>query len=175
MFLKDIHFPVALITKILKNEDGSTGIYLASNDLETSANRIYGVFQKRSCIEEYHKSIKQKTSLEKSPTKMARSQGNHIFASIFGYRKLEFLKTKTLLNRFALKYKLLVKANQEAFKECGNFFESTATAQSELSQRLNRIIDVTITVFFLQFYNSFGESPTNFLPRTLFKCSYLFF
>ena len=129
VFLKDIPFPVALITKIFKNEDGSTGtLYLVSNDLESSADRIYEIYQKRWCIEEYHKSIKQNTSLEKSPTKVVNSQRNHIFASIVAYCKLEFLRTKTSLNHFALKYKLLVKANQAAFKEYKKLFESNTTA-----------------------------------------------
>ena len=129
VFLKDIPFPVALITKIFKNEDGSTGtLYLVSNDLESSADRIYEVYQKRWRIEEYHKSIKQNTSLEKSPTKVVRSQRNQIFASIIAYCKLEFLRTKTSLNHFALKYKLLVKANQAAFKEYKKLLESTTAA-----------------------------------------------
>jgi hypothetical protein len=39
VFLKDIPFPLALITKIFKNEDGSTGsLYLVSKDLESSAD-----------------------------------------------------------------------------------------------------------------------------------------
>ena len=129
VFLKDIPFPVALITKIFKNEDGSTGtLYLVSNDLESSADRIYEIYQKRWRIEEYHKSIKQNTSLEKSPTKVVNSQRNHIFASIVAYCKLEFLRTKTSLNHFALKYKLLVKANQAAFKEYKKLFESSSAA-----------------------------------------------
>lgn len=129
MFLKDIPFPVALITKIFKNEDGSTGtLYLVSNDLESSADRVYEIYQKRWRIEEYHKSIKQNTSLEKSPTKVVRSQRNHIFASIVAYCKLEFLRTKTSLNHFALKYKLLIKANQAAFKEYKKLLESTTAA-----------------------------------------------
>lgn len=116
--LKDCAFSVALITKIFKNEDGSTGtLYLVTNDLESSADQIYEVYKKRWRIEEYHKSIKQNASLEKSPTKVARSQRNHIFASIIAYCKLEFLKLKTCLNHFALKYKLLLKANQIAFLE----------------------------------------------------------
>lgn len=127
--LKDFSFPVALVTKIFKNEDGSTGtLYLVTNDLNSSADRIYEVYQKRWRIEEYHKSIKQNASLEKSPTKVVRSQKNHIFASIVAYCKLEFLRTKTLLNHFALKYKLLVKANQMAFQELNRLFEKSTTA-----------------------------------------------
>jgi len=116
--LKNCSFSVALITKIFKNEDGSTGtLYLVTNDLESSADRIYEVYKKRWRIEEYHKSIKQNASLEKSPTKVVRSQKNHIFASIIAYCKLEFLKVKTCLNHFALKSKILIKANQMAFSE----------------------------------------------------------
>lgn len=118
VWLKDMSFPVALITKIFKNEDGSTGtLYLVTNDLESSADRLYEIYQKRWRIEEYHKSIKQNTSLEKSPTKVVRSQKNHIFASIIAYCKLEFLRTQTFLNHFALKYQLLMKANRMAFLE----------------------------------------------------------
>lgn len=116
--LKGCPFSVALIAKIFKNEDGSTGtLYLVTNDLESSADHIYEVYQKRWRIEEYHKSVKQNASLEKSPTKVERSQRNHIFASIIAYCKLEFLKIKTNLNHFALKYKILVKANQTAYQE----------------------------------------------------------
>ena len=124
IWLKELSFPVALITKVFKNEDGSTGtLYLVTNDLESSADRIYEVYQKRWRIEEFHKSIKQNASLEKSPTKVARSQKNHIFASIVAYCKLEFLKIKTSMNHFALKYKLLIKANQSAFLELQKLFE----------------------------------------------------
>lgn len=118
VWLKDLAFPVALVTKIFKNEDGSTGIlYIVTNDLNSDADRIYEIYQKRWRIEEYHKSIKQNASLEKSPTKVIRSQKNHIFASIVSYCKLEFLKIKTSLNHFALKYKLILRANQMAFRE----------------------------------------------------------
>jgi hypothetical protein len=118
VWLKDLSFPVSLICKIFKNEDGSTGtLYLVTNDLESSADRIYEVYQKRWRIEEYHKSIKQNASLEKSPTKVVRSQKNHIFASIVAYCKLEFLKTKTFLSHFGIKYMLLMKANRAAFLE----------------------------------------------------------
>ena len=129
VWLKDLAFPVALITKIFKNEDGSTGIvYLVTNDLDSDADRIYETYQKRWRIEEYHKSIKQNASLEKSPTKVMRSQRNHIFASIIAYCKLEFLRMRTALNHFALKYKLIIKANQMAFQELKKLRESTIPA-----------------------------------------------
>lgn len=125
VWLKDVAFPVALIRKIFKNEDGSTGtLYLVTNDLDSDTDTLYQIYQKRWRIEEYHKSIKQNTSLEKSPTKVALSQKNHVFASIVAYCKLEMLKTKTHLNHFALKYKLLLRANQRAFQELQNLKEN---------------------------------------------------
>jgi len=127
--LKGCPFSVALIAKILKNEDGSTGtLYLAKSDLESSADHIYEVYQKRRRIEEYHKSVIQNVSLEKSKTKVERSQRNHIFASIIAYCKLEFLKIKTNLNHFALKYKILEKANQTAYQELKKLQANKVTA-----------------------------------------------
>jgi hypothetical protein len=126
LWLKDLSLPVSLIKKVFKNEDGSSGtLYLVTNDLESSADQIYEIYQKRWRIEEYHKSIKQNSSLEKSPTRTERSQKNHLFASLIGYCKLEFLKMKTCLNHFALKYKLILKANQMAYWELRKLREST--------------------------------------------------
>ena len=75
------------------------------------------LYEKRWKIEEYHKSIKQNTSLEKSPTKTVVTQSNHIFSSIYAYVKLELLKFKTSLNHFALKSKIYIKALQVAMLE----------------------------------------------------------
>ena len=86
------------------------------------------MYKKRWRIEEYHKSIKQNTSLEKSRTKVVRSQRNHIFASIIAYCKLELLKVKTSLNHFALKYKLLLIGNQMAFAELRKFYAEQSVA-----------------------------------------------
>ena len=121
VWLKDIKFKVTLVKKVFKNEDGSTGIlYLASNDLIHDANFLYHIYQKRWKIEVYHKSIKQNTSLAKSPTKKVRSQANHIFASIVASCKLEALQVATAANHFALKYKLILKANIAAMAELAN-------------------------------------------------------
>lgn len=117
-WLKGVSFPVMLIKKVFTNEDGREGVvYLASNDYTSNAEQLYNVYQKRWRIEEYHKSIKQNASLAKSPTKKVRSQCNHIFSSLISYCKLELLKVKTHLNHFAIKYKLVVRANQIAMNE----------------------------------------------------------
>lgn len=121
VWLKGLDFPVRLLKKVFKNENGSTGIlYLVSNDMTSSAERLYEVYQKRWRIEEYHKSIKQNASLTKSPTRTVKTQCNHIYASIIAYCKLEMLKIKTHLNHFAIKYKLIVRANQIAWQELKN-------------------------------------------------------
>lgn len=118
VWLKNLPFPVKLLKKVFKNENGTTGtLYLVTNDLNLDADQTYEIYKKRWRIEEYHKSIKQNGSLAKSPTKVSISQRNHIFASIIAYCKLEFLRTKTALNHFALKYKLILRANQVAYEE----------------------------------------------------------
>lgn len=118
VWLKNVPFPVKLLKKVFKNENGTTGtLYLVTNDFNLDADQFYEIYKKRWRVEEYHKSIKQNGSLAKSPTKVSISQRNHIFASIIAYCKLEFLRTKTALNHFALKYKLIVRANQIAYQE----------------------------------------------------------
>ena len=118
VYLKDIAFSVKLLKKVFTNEGGFAGIlYLVTNDLAIDADRIYQVYQKRWRIEEFHKSIKQNASLAKSPTKTIRTQCNHLFAAIIAFCKLELLKVKTALNHFAIRQKLLLKANQIMFNE----------------------------------------------------------
>lgn len=118
VYLKDIKFPVQIMKKVFKNEDGSSGtLYLATNNLSIDGEQLLHLYKKRWGIEEYHKSIKQNSSFEKSPTRTVRSQINHIFYSILSFCKLERLKWKTSLNHFAIKYKLILKANQAAMQE----------------------------------------------------------
>jgi len=118
VWLKGLSFELVLLKKVFTNEDGSTGVlYLVSNDLDRDADCLYQIYQKRWKIEMFHKSIKQNASLEKSPTKRVRTQANHIFASMVAFCKLELLHIATATNHFALKYKLLVKANLASMHE----------------------------------------------------------
>ena len=127
VYLKGLSIPLQLLKRVFKNENGTTGVlYLVTNDLTIDAERIYDIYQKRWRIEEYHKSVKQNASLEKSPTKKPRTQRNHIYGSIIAYCKLEFLKCMTGLNHFALKYKLLIRANQMALQELSRLRAFTA-------------------------------------------------
>src|SRR6185312_15304288 len=115
-----------IIQIIIKDRETPYKLYLVTNDLTMNADRLYDVYKRRWRIEEFHTSVKQNTSFAKSPAKVARTQRNHIIASC----KLAFLKIKTALNHFALKYKLLVRAN-------GNQAKSTTT-----------IDKVTLSIFF---------------------------
>ncbi len=81
LWLKDLSLPVSLVKKVFKNEDGSTGtLYLVTNHLESSPDQIYEIYKKRWRVEEYHKSIKQNSSLEKSPTRT--DENNRIVAAL---------------------------------------------------------------------------------------------
>lgn len=121
-YLRGIRKPVMLMKKVFTNENGSKGVlYLISNDFTLSYERMYEIYQRRWKIEEYHKSIKNNASLAKSPTKIVRSQKNHIFASIAAFVKLETIKIMTCMNHFALKYKLIIKANQSSMQELRKF------------------------------------------------------
>jgi phage/plasmid-associated DNA primase len=89
--VKRLPFPIAIIKKFFKNEDGSTGeLYFITNNLENDVDRIYEIYQKWCKIEGYYKSIKQNTSFEKSLIKAMRSQKNHIFSSILQKLLIKF-------------------------------------------------------------------------------------
>lgn len=121
VWLKDLFIPVVLVRQTFMNKDGSSGtLFLVCNDTALNADEILSLYQKRWKIEEYHKSLKQNASLEKSPTKIVRTQQNHIFASVVAYVKLELLRMHTSLNHFAIKSKIYLSALQNALAELFN-------------------------------------------------------
>jgi DDE superfamily endonuclease len=119
VWLKDLDLVVIITKQVFRNEAGElTGCrYLVSNDLSLSASELIGLYQKRWGIEEYHKSLKQNTSLCKSPTRTVKTQSNHLYCSIVAYVKLEVLKLQIHLGHFALKSRLYIKALKAAFAE----------------------------------------------------------
>ena len=118
VYLEKIPFPVTIIKEEYVNKDYSTGdLYLVCSDLTASYQQIITLYQKRWKVEEYHKSLKNNSSLASSPTSVERTQSNHIFMSLIGYCKLELFKMRKGLNHFALKAKLYTKAMMAAFKE----------------------------------------------------------
>jgi hypothetical protein len=117
IYLEGLEQPVLLIKQVFTNEDGKTVIqHLISSDTTLLPNDIIRNYHKRWRVEEYHKSLKQNVSLEKSPTQTETTQTNHFFAALCGYIKLERLKIKTKHNHFALKSKLYLKALMSAFQ-----------------------------------------------------------
>lgn len=116
VYLESVDFPLLLVKQVFTNEDGSTGLlYLVTSDLTLTYDGIITTYRKRWHVEPYHKSLKQNASLEKSPTQTVVSQTNHFFAALCAYLKLEWLKSSTKLNHFAIKTKLYLSAVKTAF------------------------------------------------------------
>jgi len=117
-YLKGYDKEVLLVRRIFTNKDGSTAMLnLICSDITLDGSTVSTIYEKRWKVEEFHKSIKHNSALAKSPTKTIRTQSNHIFMAVFSFFKLECLKIKRHLNHFALRMKLLVRANQVSFIE----------------------------------------------------------
>jgi hypothetical protein len=117
-YLKGYDKEVALVRRVFTNKDGSTGMLnLICSDTTLDGDHVATIYEKRWKVEEYHKSLKSNAALSKSPTKTVKTQSNHIFMAIYAVFKLECLKIKHHLNHFALRAKLLIRANQIAFGE----------------------------------------------------------
>jgi IS4 transposase len=118
IWLEEVPFALLLTKQVFINEDGSTGIlYLVTSDLALSSEKTQKLYQRRWSIEEYHKSLKQNVSLERSPTRTTTTQRNHLFSSLCAYLKLESMKWRTKLNHFALKSKIYQSALKAAYEE----------------------------------------------------------
>jgi len=118
VWLKDLEFPLLLTKQVFTNKNQSIGVrFLVSNDFDLSDGEFTALYKKRWSVEEYHKSLKQNTAIAKSPTRVVKTQCNHIFASVMAYVKLEKLKFSSTLNHFAMKSKIYLAANKAAFKE----------------------------------------------------------
>ena len=117
IYLEGIDFPLILVKQLFANEDGSQVTqYLVCSDVTCTFDQITTIYQRRWNVEEYHKSLKQNASLERSPTHTVCTQTNHLFASLCGYVKLELLKLSNHLNHFALKSTIYLRAIQVAFE-----------------------------------------------------------
>jgi len=98
---------VIVFKQVFANKDGTSGQrFLVSNKLTLTDEQFKTLYKKRWSVEEYHKSLKQNASIGSSPAHTERTQGNHIFASMFAYVKFEMLKQATNLNHFAMKTKI---------------------------------------------------------------------
>ena len=121
VWIKDLEFPVKICKQVFTNKDGSNGQrFLVTNELTLTDEQFRTLYKKRWGVEEYHKSLKQNTSIGSSPAHTGIAQSNHIFAAIFAYVKLEMLKQKAGLNHFAMKaiiYLASMKTAMISFRE----------------------------------------------------------
>lgn len=99
------------------DDDESTYLYLVTNDIDLTTDKILEIYKRRWKIEEYHKSLKQNLKIEHSPTKVETSQLNHIFLSVCGFIKLERLRLNYKINHFAIKEKIYIEALKSAYQK----------------------------------------------------------
>ena len=110
VWLRGVVEAVLVVRQVFTNKDGSQGVlYLVSSDTSLTWEQVTIIYQKRWKIEEYHKSLKQNTSMGKSPTKTVETQANHFFSSILAYIKLEKLTLRLGIGHFRLKAQLYLR------------------------------------------------------------------
>ncbi|MDQ7058177.1 MAG: transposase, partial [Ghiorsea sp.] len=115
-WVKGQDFPVLLHRQVFTNKDDSIGIlYLITNDLNLTKETLETTYKKRWKVEVFHKNIKSNTALAKSPTKVKRTQSNHVFMSLYAVAQLETLSIIKKMNAFALKRQLLHQSRQGSF------------------------------------------------------------
>jgi hypothetical protein len=81
-----------------------------------SGERIKALYKRRRSVEVYHESIKQNTSTGSSPAHTARTRSSHIFASIYGYVKLELARLNHGYNHFAVKTQIYLASLKSAME-----------------------------------------------------------
>ena len=110
VWLRGVAQAVLVVRQVFTNKDGSQGeLYLVSSDTALTWEQVTIIYQKRWKIEEYHKSLKQNTSMGKSPTKTIDTQANHFFSSILAYIKLEKITRQLGIGHFRLKAQLYLR------------------------------------------------------------------
>jgi hypothetical protein len=88
IWVKDVAFPLLLAKEVYVNraanrQDRSTAtLFLVTSQIELSYQQMISLYPIRWKIEESHKSLKNNASLAKSPTKVVRTQANHVFVSV---------------------------------------------------------------------------------------------
>jgi hypothetical protein len=127
VYLENLDFGVLVCRRVFQNENGTVGVlYLCASDLSLSGSDLSALYQKRWKVEEYHKSLKSCASFSKSPTRRVRSQGNHFFASVVAFVKMEICRVESGLNHFAQKARLYRNATRAAFEELQILRRATA-------------------------------------------------
>ena len=118
VYLEGVDFPLLLTKQVFVNDDKNTGVlYLVTSDTSLTFERMTTLYRTRWHVEEYHKSLKQNASLEKSPTRTVTTQTTHLFAALCAYIKLEMLKVSTHMNHSALKLSIYMQALMTAYEQ----------------------------------------------------------
>lgn len=117
VWLKGFDFPLSLTRQVFKNGDNVAYLYLISSDLNLSFKQVTTIYKKRWTVEQYHKEVKQITSIGKSPTKTVKTQSNHFYLAVMAYSKVEILKIRTKTNAFAMKNRIYYKALKSALSQ----------------------------------------------------------
>lgn len=118
VYFEKVSFPLLLLRQIFTNEDGSIGVrYLVTSDMSLTFDQFSTIFKKRWKVEEYHRSLKQNTSLQSSPTRKEKTQTNHFIGSLWAFVKIEMLKVKMKKNHYQLKEALYISAVKTALDE----------------------------------------------------------
>jgi hypothetical protein len=118
IYVEGVEFPLQLCITIFKNKDSNDGVlYLVTSDLKISGEQMNTIYHKRWKVEEFHKSVKQNASLEKSPTKIVKTQTNHFVLSLCAYVKLEKIKLINKKNHFAMRRDIYISALKVAFEK----------------------------------------------------------
>ncbi|MCK5679126.1 MAG: transposase, partial [Flavobacteriaceae bacterium] len=119
VYFKGYEKPLIVARQVFKNgdDDKFTYLYLATNDIDLCSEKILEIYKRRWKIEEYHKSLKQNMKIEHSPTKVEKSQRNHIFLSVCGFIKLEKLRLNYNMSHFTIKEKIYIEAVKIAYQK----------------------------------------------------------
>jgi len=119
VYLKGYEDALRITKQVSKDgdDDESIYLYLVTNDIDLTTDKILEIYKRRWKIEEYHKSLKQNLRIEHSPTKVETSQLNHIFLCACGFIRLEQLRLNYNMNHFAIKEKIYIQALSTAYKE----------------------------------------------------------
>ena len=111
--------PVLVSKDILPNKDGSVGEHLLlPTDTSATYQHILTTYHQRWGIEDYHKSLKNNASLQKSPAWRVQAQATHLLAFVCAFVKLEAIKRQTKTTQFALKARLYLKHSKPHLPNC---------------------------------------------------------
>ncbi len=118
IYLEGVDFPLLLAKQVFANKDGSIGVlYLVTSHTTLTYEEMTTLYRKRWHVEEYHRSLKQNASLEKSPTRTVATQTTHFYAALCAYVKLEMLKISTGKNHTTLKLGIYMQALMTAYSQ----------------------------------------------------------